>query len=227
MSNTTVQQLLQLAREEIETKEYPPGSNNVKYNTAYYGGEVNNPDAHWCAVFLWWLFQQCGCGGLYYGGKKTAYVPALLVWAAREGLTVSQPRPGDLVCFDFNGRGRAGHIGICEDWDGEYVTTIDGNTGTTSEANGGCVMRRRRHKKYIAAIIRPRYEEVDEPMTDEKFDQLMRRWLARQGEKVPDAQWQQEGLERAKADGITDGSRPMALCTRLEAAIMAANARGL
>ncbi len=220
-----VEQLLELARSQIETKEFPPGSNNVKYNTAYYGREVNGSNFAWCAVFIWWLFRECEVSGLYFGGKKSAYVPALVDWARREGLLAKEPRPGDLVCFEFNGRNGADHIGICEDWDGEYVTTIDGNTGTTSQANGGCVMRRRRHRQYIAAVIRPGYEEVEENMTDEKFDRLMEGWLARQAGKGPEAIWQKEGLARAKAAGVTDGSRPMAFCTRLEAAMMAANAK--
>ncbi len=35
----------------------PPGSNNVKYNTAFYGHEVSDPTGNrfrWCVVFQWW-----------------------------------------------------------------------------------------------------------------------------------------------------------------------------
>ena len=46
-------------------------------------------------------------------------------------------RPGDIVFFNFSGRSSAGHVGICESWDGTYITTIDGNTGGASEDNGG------------------------------------------------------------------------------------------
>ncbi len=219
-----VDRIIALARKEIGTVEFPPNSNNVKYNTEYYGGKVNNPKLHWCAVFIWWLFRELGISELYYGGGKTAYVPTLLGWARQEGLVVDEPRPGDLVCFDFRGNGKAGHIGLCEHYDGQYVTTIDGNTGVGNEANGGTVMERRRHRKYIVAVIRPRYEEV-ENMTDEKFDEMMKRWLAKQGEKSPSAAWQKKGLDGAKEAGVTDGSRPMALCTRLEAAMMAAKAK--
>ena len=80
----TPERMLELARAELETKEYPPGSNNVKYNTEYYGREVSGNNFAWCAVFTWWLFEQAGISGLYYGGKKTAYVPALLTWARQE-----------------------------------------------------------------------------------------------------------------------------------------------
>ena len=218
-----VTKLLNLARKELGVREYPPNSNKVKYNTAYYGQEVSGSNLAWCAVFVWWLFRECGMEELYYGGKKTAYVPALISWAKREGLIVKTPRPGDLICFDFNSNGTADHIGVCESFDGSQITTIDGNTGVGSEANGGAVLRRRRAKRYIAAVIRPKYEEVEE-VTQEQFDKMMDSWLARQAAQAPTAQWQKDGLARAKAAGITDGSRPMALCTRLEAAIMVHNA---
>lgn len=218
-----VNQLLDLARSQMETKEYPPGSNNVKYNTEYYGREVNGSQFSWCAVFMWWLFRECGISGLYYGGKKTAYVPALISWARQAGLLVDTPRPGDLVCFDFNANGVADHIGICESWDGACVTTIDGNTGTTSEANGGCVMRRRREKKYIVAIIRPKYEE-DAEMSEEQIRKIVReeliKYLAELGNKEPDQAWQREWILKAKDAGVSDGTRPLALCTRVEVMTM-------
>lgn len=84
-------------------------------------------------------------------------------------------------------------------------------------------MRRKRAKRYIAAVIRPKYEEVNE-VTQEQFDKMMEDWMRRQAAKAPTAQWQRDGLKRAVAEGVTDGSRPMALCTRLEAAMMAHNA---
>ena len=216
--------ILALARKEIGTVEYPPNSNNVKYNTAYYRGAVSGPRYAWCATFIWWLFQEAGCPELYYDGDKCAYVPTLVTWAKRRGLLVKEPKAGDLICFDFNGNGQADHIGLCTGANNKLVHTIDGNTGVGNEANGGAVMARSRDRKYIAAIIRPRYEEI-ENMTDDKFDEMMQRWLERQAAKKPTATWQKEGLARAKAAGVTDGSNPMGLCTRLEAAIMATNAK--
>ena len=173
--------ILELARKELGTRESPAGSNNVTYNRSYYGRPVSGSQYPWCAVFIWWLFQQAGAAELYYDGGKTAYVPTLINWAGKKGLLADTPHPGDLICFDFNANQKADHIGLCESWDGQYVTTIDGNTGTTNEANGGCVMRRRRHKKYILAVIRPRYEEDDDMMTQNQFNQLMDGWMATQG----------------------------------------------
>ena len=59
-------------------------------------------------------------------------------------------------------------------------------------------------------------------MTQDQFDAMMENWMSRQAKKKPTQQWEIEGLERAVKAGITDGSRPMGLCTRLEAAMMAA-----
>lgn len=208
----TPERMLELARAELETKEYPPGSNNVKYNTEYYGREVSGNNFAWCAVFIWWLFKQAGISGLYYGGKKTAYVPALLTWARQEGLLVDTPRPGDLVCFDFNHNAAADHIGLCESWDGTYVTTIDGNTGTTSENNGGAVMRRRRHKKYVVAVIRPRYEEREdedmgfrvEDLSDEQLLKLAARISEALADKEP-SEWSEDARTWAEENDIIAG----------------------
>ena len=58
------QKLLNLAKNEIGEKEYPPNSNNVKYNTWYYGHPVSGPAYPWCAVFVSWLFNQLGGGSM-------------------------------------------------------------------------------------------------------------------------------------------------------------------
>lgn len=225
---TTAERLLELARAELGTREFPPGSNNVKYNTSYYGREVSGNNFAWCAVFIWWLFEQAGLSELYFGGKKTAYVPALLTWARQEGLLVDTPRPGDLVCFDFNHNAAADHIGLCESWDGTYITTIDGNTGVGNEANGGAVMRRRRQKKYIVAVIRPRYEESEdedmgfrvEDLTDEQVLQLAERLNGVLKEKPP-SDWSEEAREWAEKNGIINGDETgnkqyKKFCTREE-----------
>ena len=99
------------------------------------------------------------------------------------------------------------------------------NTGTTNEANGGAVLRRTRHKKYIVGAYRPAYKE-EETMTQEQFDAMLENYLVRQRDKRPEPLWLREGIEKAKAAGISDGSEPMALCTRAEAMMMAAAAAG-
>lgn len=144
----TAEKLLTLARSQLGVTEQPAGSNRVRYNKAYYGREVSGSGYPWCCIFVWWLFQQAGAGALFYGGGRTAYCPALLTYHKKMGQAVSGDyQPGDIIFFDFNGNGTADHVGLCESWDGTYITTIDGNTGEGNEANGGAVMRRTRNKK--------------------------------------------------------------------------------
>ena len=158
----TAEKILALARSQIGVTEQPPNSNTVLYNTEYYNRKVNGSNYAWCAVFLWWLFRECEAHDLYFDGKKTAFCPTLLDFHIRKGQQVrdGQYEPGDIVCFNFNGETSASHVGICECFDGEYMTSIDGNTGTGNEANGGAVMRRRRHKKYVVGGYRPKYEKT-------------------------------------------------------------------
>ena len=62
-------------------------------------------------------------------------------------------------------------------------------------------------------------------MTQEEFDSMMEHWLARQNEKIPTQNWLLDGVAKAAAAGVTDGSRPLGLCTRAEAMMMAAAAK--
>ena len=215
----TAEGILDIARGELGVRESPAGSNNVKYNTAYYGREVKGSGYPWCCTFVWWLFQQAGAQDLFYGGGRTAYCPTLLAWHKKQW--VRDYRPGDVIFFNFSGKSGAAHVGICEKWDGTNITTIDGNTGTTNEANGGAVMRRTRSKKYIVGAYRPTFEEEEE-MTQLQFDNLMANWLARQSER-PESPWGK--MPEAKAAGITDGTRPQSFATREEVATMIVNAK--
>lgn len=153
--------LLSLARKYIGVTESPAGSNRVVFNTAYYGREVSGSAYPWCMAFQWYLFQEAGASVLFYGGGKTASCGALMRYAKSVGQWVKGDyRPGDLIIFDFEDDGKVdtNHVGLCESVEAGYITTIDGNTGTTSEANGGAVMRRRRAMKYVVGAYRPNYE---------------------------------------------------------------------
>lgn len=70
--------------------------------------------------------------------------------------------PNDTLPNDGNKVPFMNHIGLCVAVEPGYVTTIDGNTGTTNEANGGAVMRRRRSLKYVGGAARPVYEKEEE-----------------------------------------------------------------
>ena len=223
----TAEKILDLARGELGVTELPPSSNNVKYNTAYYDREVAG-SYPWCAVFVWWVFRQAGASDLYYGGQKTAYCPTLLSYhkGLEQGIHGNY-RPGDIVFFNFSGGRGASHVGICESWDGTNITTIDGNTGTASQDNGGAVLRQTRNKRYIVGAYRPAYEEVRE-LTEEQVREIVRdEWARMEAERaaLPASEgWSR--MDRARELGITDGTRPQSFATREEVATMLVNERG-
>ena len=225
----TAQQLLDIARAELGTTESPAGSNNVMYNTAYYGRDVYDglwdTEFPWCVVFLWWCFRQAGAAELFYGGYRTASCRQLLSYHKRQAVTDYQP--GDIIFYNFHGKATAEHVGICESAGGSSIVTIEGNTGVGNDANGGAVMRRTRSLGQIVGAYRPAYEEDDmdiEALTDEQLVRLAERMQAALGAKSVGPALRPE-LAEAMAAGITDGSSPDAFCTRAQAAVMVARGR--
>ena len=153
----TVRAVLYAAASQIGVTESPVGSNRVKYNTAYYGQEVRGSAYPWCVTFVWWVFRQVGFS-LYKTASCTALVERYR--EASPGQIIQQGyRPGDLVFFDFSGRrAKTEHVGIVESVAADgTLTTIEGNTGSGSNANGGAVMRRKRKPGLVTCGIRPGY----------------------------------------------------------------------
>lgn len=151
----TAKNILDVARAEIGVKESPANSNNVKYNTWYYGRSVSGSAYPWCMAFVQWCFDRAGmrlpC--------KTASCSALLNWYKQNlpaSVKTSAPHAGDIVIYNF------GHTGIVESVSGNTITAIEGNTspGTSgSQSNGGMVCRRTRQTYTVTAYIRPSYDK--------------------------------------------------------------------
>lgn len=167
MPVATARDLIDIALAQLGTKESPAGSNNVKYNTAYYGREVYDglweTTFPWCVVFLWWCFREAGASALFYGGDKTASCGTLLGYYRARGQTVTDGdyQPGDLLFYNFTGGSDPEHVGLCESFGGATVMSIEGNTGIGNDANGGAVMRRSRTLGQIVWAARPLYEKED------------------------------------------------------------------
>ena len=152
-------QIMERAASYIGVTEKPFGSNNVIFNTHYYGGAVSGSSYPWCCAFVWDIFRMCGLSRLFYDGQKTAYCPAVYSWARQKGLIVPKEtaRYGDIALFDWGCDGVADHIGFVEAYNGVTYTTIEGNTSEGNNSNGGQVMRRTRYAGQIQAVIRPKY----------------------------------------------------------------------
>lgn len=153
-------QIIDRAKNEIGVHESPPNSNNVKYNTWFYGHPVqdgipNKSSSYpWCAVFISWLFkaEQGLC-------KKTASCVDMLDWFEKRGQVVKNPQPGDIVFFKFSTNNRrTNHVGLVVSVSPNSINTIEGNTSVKgSQDNGGIVMQRNRYSN-IVAYARPKYQ---------------------------------------------------------------------
>lgn len=164
--------VLALAAAQVGIKESPAGSNNVIYNTHYYGQAVHDglwgTKFPWCAVFVWDVFRMAGASALYYGGNKTASCPTLYRFYKQRGQVVpyAQARSGDIVFFTFSAKKNADHVGLVESVQNGVLTTIEGNTSVGNEGNGGMVMRRARKQNVVLAVVRPAYEMLGKEEED-------------------------------------------------------------
>ena len=171
----TAQTILKLAVSYLGIQESPANSNNVQFNTDFYGTPVHGADFPWCCAFVWDMFRMAGASELFCGGDKTAWCPYVESYAKRKKQWVTDDyQPGDCMLFNFQGGTLAGHIGIVEQANADgTVTCIEGNTSMTSQDNGGEVMRRIRYKKNILGAFRPKYEvEREEENEVERYSTL-------------------------------------------------------
>ena len=164
----TIKQVLDLARSQIGTTEYPPNSNTCVYNQAFYGHPVQDgiPDKKskypWCAVFVWWCFAPFDPCLV----KKTASCQELGNWFKERGQWVEpgDQRFGDVAFYKFNTNERwTNHTGIVDEVVGPNdIFAIEGNTSEKgSQDNGGAVLRKHRTSN-IVGYGRPLYSDYAE-----------------------------------------------------------------
>jgi hypothetical protein len=146
----------------VGMKEEPRDSNHCPITDEFGIGDVR-----WCMETVSLAFKHganliLGEGpGLrpwgYWQGRGFAYVPAFEAWAKTRGFwlgRIANPQPGDVPCYAFGGM-TAVHTGIVREILGQGAfTAIEGNTGTTSDANGGEVLERIRHTRDALGFAR-------------------------------------------------------------------------
>ena len=156
------QEIIDIATKEIGTVESPANSNNVKYNTWFYNKQVIGASYPWCAVFISWVFRNTNLV------KKTASCVQMLEWFEAHNQIVKKPQAGDIVFFKYktNNR-RTNHVGLVIEVHENYIMTIEGNTSTSSNDNGGKVMKRKRSSN-IVGYARPKYDSSVSVVSDDR-----------------------------------------------------------
>lgn len=159
----TVNEVIDCALKYVGIVEKP--NNNVIFNTAYYGHEVNGAQYPWCAAYVWYVFRECKASALLCDGQKTALCQYILDYFRSKGrFFKTGPRRGDLVFFKFGNSSReTNHIGFVVDVLSDGIITVEGNTSDSNQANGGMVMKKKRNSN-IVGFGRPAYDdEITQP----------------------------------------------------------------
>lgn len=120
-----------------------------------HGAEFAGYNVPYCDIFVTFCSRQVGLPD-----ADSAYVPGRVNRARSEGMLVDtySGAVGDFVTFDWDDDGVDDHIGIIVGGDSAYYYTIEGNTSSESQGNGGMVQQRTRARSIVSHIIRPHYD---------------------------------------------------------------------
>lgn len=189
-------------------------------------------DDEWCAATVTAAGIQAGLQNIIFGECSCSRMVSLYQQAGRwMEDDAYKPQIGDIVMYRWDdganyaatdNTSSPNHVGVVAEVNGRVMTIIEGNKGQKVATRSLFV-----NGRYIRGYCLPDYAsmaetEDDEEVTQEQFNQMAEVWMAQRGAQALTEDWQREGLKRAMDAGITDGSRPLAPCTRLEAAMMAA-----
>lgn len=157
LTDKTLARVLDVAELQLDYVEHPAGSNRTKYGR--FMGLDGQP---WCLAFTIWCFHKAGFNLFKETGSCTAFVNQYRKVSPSQIVTKDY-KPGDIVFFDFSGnRRKTEHVGIVKavSATGKTIITIEGNTGTGNNTNGGCVMERSRSVQLVTCAVRPKYPDA-------------------------------------------------------------------
>lgn len=134
-------EILKIAESQVGTKENGAnGGAAMKYQKFFGRG----PEP-WCADFVSWVYTLAG--------KKTnsPYCPTFIQQLKKQGRWKGRnnPKPGDIVFFDWGRDGTADHVGIVKDVNADgSIDTVEGNTGKPGGGSEG-VWEKKRYRMQI------------------------------------------------------------------------------
>ena len=150
------QDVLNKAQSQDGRAESPPNSNKTPYGL-WYNPSLNGQK--WCAMFVSWVFHHAGHPlGFVQTKNGIHHCQSAHNYYKEKGRLTTNPQPGDIVIYDWEGNGHADHIGIFIKWTNSGKTAIEaweGNTSTTNDSDGGRVMKRTRSRNLIKSFINP------------------------------------------------------------------------
>lgn len=138
-SQPQAERMLSIARSQIGVREVT-GQNDGKAVETYLNYTYLKKGAPWCASFVSWVFGQAGLAQ-----PRTAWSPALFPLDKQ----VVNPAPAIVFGIYFENLKRIAHCGFVEKINGNWLTTIEGNTNIQGGREGDGVYQKLRHTKTI------------------------------------------------------------------------------
>lgn len=150
--------IISTANAEIGYSRWADKEPGTKYGR-WYAQITNSPSfgasgVPYCDMYVSYVLYHVGIIWL------SAYVPGRESQARERGLLINKwdIRPGDMLTFDFEGDGIAGHIGFATTAPyGTKIDTVEGNTTwgySEPQGNGGIVMNKQRNMDDVRYGIR-------------------------------------------------------------------------
>lgn len=131
--------LIPIAMAELWVRE-ESGKNDGKRVEEYLSTVGLKKGDPYCAAFVSWVFKEAG-----YALPRTGWSPALFPTSR----LVKAAQPGNVFGIYFPAMKRIAHCGLVVGNQGDWITTVEGNTDASGGREGGGVYQRLRHKKSI------------------------------------------------------------------------------
>lgn len=113
-----------------------------------------NSRVEWCAIFVSWVYNEAGYLNIAVPKFSTCHTQGI-PWFKAIGLWKEKgynPKPGDVIFFDWVQDGHSDHVGIVERSDGKNIYTIEGNSRNEVKKKKYSI-----DSKYIYGYGLPRY----------------------------------------------------------------------
>ena len=134
--------LVKLAENEIGVREQN-GNNSGPRVEEYLRTVGLKKGLPWCAAFVSYIYAKGG-----FPKPRSGWSPDLLpaIRRARSAL------PGNVLGIYFKEYQRIAHVGLITKQEGDWVTSVEGNTNITGSREGDGVYLKKRHIKTIYRI---------------------------------------------------------------------------
>ncbi len=151
----------QIGYTELSTSTGAPLGTAQDGGYTKYGAWFGAPTVAWCAFFVSWCSNQAGISQSVI--PRVGNCEVMTNWYKNKDrylyASETTPRTGDLIFYNWAGGKIAEHIGIVTGVSGNYIYTVEGNTG--SSYGYRCEAKTRtRGAKYIIGYARPAYNDA-------------------------------------------------------------------